>query len=221
MIITIDGPAGAGKSSVARLLAQRLGFEFLDTGAMYRVVTLATLTANVDPHDEPALTALLDRMRLEMPPGRVLLDGEDVTAQIRTPQVTAASGAIADSPLVRQRLVAMQQEIARGRDFVTEGRDQGTVVFPDALCKFFITADPLERALRRQRELAARGTPVELEELLRAQEERDARDAARAIGPMKPADDAIHLDTTHLTLEQVVERMEHEARRRGAQSKGE
>lgn len=214
MIVTIDGPAGAGKSSAARMLAARLGYEFLDTGAMYRAVTLAGLRAQCDLASEPALTRLLANIRLDMPPGRVLLNAEDITSLIRTPEVTAASGAVASSPVVRARLVEWQRAIAEGRNFVCEGRDQGTIVFPDALCKFFLFADPDERAQRRFRELSARGTSVTFEEILAAQRERDARDAARDIAPMVPAADAILLDSTHLPLEEVVERMEREVRRR-------
>jgi len=212
MIVTIVGPAGAGKSSVARLLAQRLGFEFLDTGAMYRAVTLAALGHHVDLTDQAALEKLVAGLCLEMPPGRVLLDGEDVTARLRTAEVTAASGAIANSAPVRRRLVEMQRAIAQGRNFVCEGRDQGTVVFPDAVCKFFLTADPVERARRRHLEMLARGEGVRFEEVLAAQQARDARDAARDIAPMTPAADAVVLDTTDLTLEQVVDAMERQVR---------
>jgi len=215
MIITIDGPAGAGKSSAARTLAQRLGFEFLDTGAMYRAVALAALRAGIDLRDESALSELVASLRLEMPPGgRVLLDGEDVTSQIRAREVTAATGAAADSPSVRRRLVHMQRTIAEGRNMVCEGRDQGTIVFPDAVCKFFMSADPVERARRRQREIEARGERVELEQVLREQEIRDQRDAARDLAPMKPAADAVLLDSTKRSLEQVVEAMTAEVRRR-------
>jgi cytidylate kinase len=217
MIITIDGPAGAGKSSAARTLAQRLGFEFLDTGAMYRAVALAALRAGLDPRDEPALAALVETLRLEMPPGgRVLLGGEDVTTLIRTREVTAATGAVADSPAVRRRLAQMQRTIAAGRNMVCEGRDQGTIVFPDAQCKFYLVADPIERARRRQREMAARGETVELEQLLRDQEVRDQRDAARDLAPMRPADDAVVLDSTRLSPQQTAEAMETEVRRRAA-----
>lgn len=214
MIITIDGPAGAGKSSAAQLLARRLGCDVLDTGAMYRAVTLAALRANLDLGDQDALTRLLDDLRLEMPPGQTLLNGEDITGLIRTPAITAASGPIASSPVVRRRLVAWQRAIARGRRFVCEGRDQGTIVFPDALGKFFLVADPQERARRRHRELAQRDEIVSYEEVLKAQEQRDRRDAARDIAPMVPAADAILLDSTRLTLEEVVQAMECEVRRR-------
>jgi len=213
MIVTIDGPAGAGKSSAARALAQRLGFEFLDTGATYRAVALAALRAGLDLHDQEGLARLLGTLVLDLPPGRVLLDGEDVTTAIRTPEVTAATSLVADSKVVRQHLAGLQRAIAAGRDMVCEGRDQGTVVFPDAACKFFLEADPIERARRRQREMAARGQAIDFEAVLRAQQERDRRDAARDLAPMVPAADAIILDSTHLNTGRVVDLMEREVRR--------
>jgi cytidylate kinase len=208
MIITIDGPAGAGKSSAARALAQRLGFEFLDTGAMYRAVTLAALRARIDLRDQHELAAVLVNLNLEMPPGKVILNTEDVTALIRTAEVTAASGVVADSRVVREHLARLQRAVAKGRNIVCEGRDQGTIVFPHAACKFFLVADPVERARRRQRDMAARGEAVDLDEVLRAQEARDRRDEARDLAPMVPAADAIRLDSTHRSLEQVVDQME-------------
>jgi cytidylate kinase len=214
MIITIDGPAGAGKSSAAKVLARRLGFEFLDTGAMYRAVTLAALRAGVSLSDQAALEKVMTDFRLEMPPGRVILNNEDVTREIRAGAVTAASGAVADSPIVRRRLGEMQRQIAAGRNMVCEGRDQGTIIFPDAECKFFLVADPLERARRRQRDMAGRGEVIPWNEVLEAQELRDSRDRQRDLAPMVPAPDAILLDSTQLTLEQVVEGMEQEVRRR-------
>jgi cytidylate kinase len=214
MIITIDGPAGAGKSSAARALAQRLGFEFLDTGAMYRAIALAALRAGVSLQDESALRVLVSAVSLEIAAGRILLGGEDVTREIRTAPVTAATGAAADSPAVRSRLAALQRAVAAGRSMVCEGRDQGTIVFPDAECKFFLIADPTERARRRQREMASRGERVDLPEVLRAQTVRDERDTARDIAPMKPAPDAVVLDSTGLTSAEVVDRMEAEVRRR-------
>jgi cytidylate kinase len=212
MIITIDGPAGAGKSSAARELARRLGFEFLDTGATYRAVTLAALRAGIDVHDASAVSSLLPAITLQMPPGKVILNDEDITGLIRTAEITAASGPIADNPAVRRRLGELQRQIAAGRNMVCEGRDQGTVVFPDAGCKFFLVADPVERARRRQREMVARGEAVQLPAVLQAHEARDARDAQRHIAPMKPAADAVILDSTHLTLEQVVNQMEQAVR---------
>ena len=214
MIVTIDGPAGAGKSSAARALARCLGFEYLDTGAMYRAVTLAALRMRIDLNDDNDYAPLLAGLNLEMPAGRVLLNGEDVTSEIRKVEVTAASGAVADRPIVRRRLVELQRQIAAGRNIICEGRDQGTIVFPEAACKFFLVADPSERARRRQREMAARGEMVPWEELVRAQDARDRRDAARDIAPMVPAPDAIQLDSTELTLDQMVARMEAEVRKR-------
>jgi cytidylate kinase len=214
MIITIDGPAGAGKSSAAKELARRLGFEFLDTGAMYRAVTLAALRAGVSLSDQAAMEKVMTDFRLEMLSGRVILNDEDLTREIRAGPVTAASGAVADSPIVRRRLGEMQRQIAAGRNIVCEGRDQGTIIFPDAECKFFLVADPLERARRRQRDMAGRGEVVPWNEVLEAQELRDSRDRQRDLAPMVPAPDAILLDSSQLTLEQVVERMEQEVRRR-------
>jgi len=214
MIITIDGPAGSGKSSSAKELARRLGFEFLDTGAMYRAVTLAALRGSIDVSDQQALQRLMDGLLLEMPPGRVLLNGEDVTREIRAGAVTAASGAVADSPVVRRRLVELQRQMAAGRNMVCEGRDQGTVVFPDAFCKFFMVAQPEERARRRQQEMARRGENLPWDQVLHAQELRDARDRERDLAPMVPAPDAVILDSTELTLEQVVERMEQYVRQK-------
>lgn len=214
MIITIDGPAGAGKSSAAKLLAERLGFDFLDTGATYRAVTLAALRAGIDLHDQDELAKLLADFRLEMPPGQVIVNGENVAGLIRTAEVTAASGPIASSPVVRRRLSEFQRQIAFGRNMVCEGRDQGTIVFPDSPCKFFLSAAPLERARRRQRQMAAGGEQVSLESVLKAQQERDARDAARDLAPMKPAEDAIEIDCTNLSLVELVEQMEQLARAR-------
>jgi cytidylate kinase len=208
MIITIDGPAGAGKSSTARALARVLGFDFLDTGAMYRAVTLALLRAGISPKDETAVSRVLTSLHLEMPADRVLLNGEDVSLAIRASEVTAASGAVADSPEVRRHLGRLQRQIAAGRNIVTEGRDQGTIVFPDAECKFFMVADPQERARRRYEELRQRGERFTLAEVLQQQAERDRRDAARDLAPMVPAADAITIDSTSLTPAQAVARME-------------
>lgn len=213
MIVTIDGPAGAGKSSAAQALARRLGFDYLDTGAMYRAVTLAVARAGIDPGDEDAVLALLARLSLEMPPGQVLLDGKDVSGLIRSAEVTRLSGKVADSPVVRRWLGGLQRQIAAGRNIVCEGRDQGTVIFPDAGCKFFLLADPTERARRRQAQMASKGEQASLQDVLEAQQARDGRDQARDQAPMVAADDAILLDSTNLTLEEVVSRMEQEVGR--------
>jgi cytidylate kinase len=214
MIITIDGPAGAGKSTAAKALAARLEFDFLDTGAMYRGVAVAALRAGVDLHDQQALARLIDTLRLEVSPGRVVVNGEDLSAAIRSAETTAATGPVASSPVVRRFLAEIQRRIAAGRNIVCEGRDQGTVVFPAAACKFFLVAEARERALRRQREMDQRGEQVDLDELLRAIEARDQRDAARDLAPMVPAPDAVIVDSTGLSALEVVDRMEAEVRRR-------
>jgi cytidylate kinase len=213
MIVTIDGPAGAGKSSAARELARRLGFEFLDTGAMYRAVSFALLRDGIDEADLAALELWLPTLRLEAPPGVVRLDGEDIAGRIRTPEITTLASRLAAAPAVRYFLVGIQRAVAEGRNLVCEGRDQGTVVFPEAERKFFLVADREERARRRQRELASRGIEVPFDEVLRAQDERDKRDERRSLAPMRPAGDAVILDSTRLSPEEVVARMEAEVRR--------
>jgi len=203
-VVTIDGPAGAGKSTVARKLADQLGWRFLDTGAMYRAATLAALRAGIDLKSEAELDALVSRVEIRLPPGRVILGDEDVTAVIRGVEVTDNSMFLADSPTVRRQLTIWQRAIAAEQNVVTEGRDQGTVVFPDAFRKYYLTASALERARRRLAEYAARGESASLESVQTAQRERDARDAARAIAPMKPAVDATVIDTTGLSVDDVV-----------------
>jgi CMP/dCMP kinase len=208
MIITIDGPAGAGKSSVARALARRLGFRFLDTGAMYRAVALAGMRRGLDwdvPDDLARLAGTLD---LQADGERILLGGEDVTEAVRTSEVTAVTRYAADNPQVRQHLVKLQRALAAGQNVVTEGRDQGTVAFPDAQCKIFLTASPQERARRRLRDLQSQGEPVTLAQVLAAQDRRDREDAARPVGPLRPAADAITVSTDGITLEEVVDRLE-------------
>ena len=213
MIVTIDGPAGSGKSTAARGLAARLGFDYLDTGAMFRAVGLALLNRGIDPANHAAVEPVLAELLLEMPPGRVMLDGRDVTAAIRSPAVAQAASRVAVVPAVRRFLAAEQRRIAEGRNFVCEGRDQGTAVFPDAPCKFFVTADPRARAARRFRELLDKGEAVTLEEVLAAQVERDTRDAERADAPMRAAADAVVIDTTDQTADDVLARLEEVVRR--------
>jgi cytidylate kinase len=215
-VVTIDGPAGAGKSTVAKLLATRLGWRLLDTGAMYRAVTLAALRAGIDLTMENALGSLAEGVSVRLPPGLVILDGEDVTALIRTIEVTRASRYLADSPRVRTQLVRLQREFASENQVVAEGRDQGTLVFPDAFRKFFLTATTAERARRRHAEFLGRGESIAIETVERDLVERDERDAARAIAPMKPAADARIVDTTGLDLNSVVELIEKAVRELGA-----
>lgn len=207
MIVTIDGPSGVGKSTVTKALAAKLGYEYLDTGAMYRAVALAMLHRGI-PFEEAAVTPALSGLSIELPPGRVLLNGEDVTEAIRTPEVSQGASKVAVIPAVRQFLAAEQRKVAAGRNMVCEGRDQGTFVFPNAERKFFLVADARVRAERRAAELIAKGQNVSVEEVLADQEERDRRDAQRDLAPMKPAPDAVIVDTTHLTLDEVITKLE-------------
>lgn len=213
MIITIDGPAGAGKSSVARALAERLGFQFLDTGAMYRCVAWAALQAKIDWGDSEALAALATTLEIRVVDDSVTLNGRDVTTQIRTMAVTDVIHFVADNAEIRGQLVELQRIAAAGGDFVTEGRDQGTVAFPNADCKIFLTASPEERAKRRMAELAKRGERLELAEILARQNERDKQDRNRKVGALIAADDAIRFDTSGIELAAVVDELEQIARK--------
>lgn len=212
LVITIDGPAGSGKSTVARLLAERLDATFLDTGAMYRAITLAGVRDGIDLSDERRLVQVVESHRFDFEAARgkmlVSIDGQDVTEAIRDSDLTAKVRYAASALQVRERLVALQRAFAaRHARIVTEGRDQGTVVFPEASVKFYLTADATERAGRRKAELDARGEPADLEQIRRAIEARDRSDENRAVGPLKPAADAILVDTTRLKIPEVVERV--------------
>ena len=212
LVITIDGPAGSGISTVAKLLADKLGASFLDTGAMYRAVTLAAMQDGADMNNESELLEVLQRHRFHFTVEKdkmiVHIDGEDVAEQIREPQVTANAHYIASATKLREKLVQMQREFASGeKKIVTEGRDQGTVAFPDADIKFYLTADVAERARRRHSELQAKGITTSLEQIQNDIAKRDASDENRTVGPLKPAADAIIVDTTKLNIEKVVDKL--------------
>jgi len=212
LLITIDGPAGSGKSSVAKLLAAKLGAAFLDTGAMYRAAALAAMQNGCDLNDTAQLEKIIDStdFKFEIEDGQmtVKINNSDVTEQIRDPQVTANVRFVASAPSLRDKLVKMQRAFAAGYEkIVTEGRDQGTVAFPNAGFKFFLTADAAERAKRRAKELAQKGHKVDINKLQQEIENRDKLDSTRKIAPLAAAADAITVDTTSLTLGQVVEKI--------------
>ena len=209
LIIAIDGPAASGKSTTAKLVAKRLGYLHVDTGAMYRAMTLKVIEAGIDPDSAEKISALAKstRIRLVSKDGenRIELDGADVTEKIRTSEVTKAVSAVSMVPEVRQLMVHEQREMGKRGAIVLEGRDIGTVVFPNADVKVYMVANPRERAVRRSKELAAKGIAKEVDELEREIAERDVKDSTRAISPLTKAADAVTLDTTDLSIEEQVE----------------
>lgn len=210
LIVTIDGPAGSGKSTIARLTAERLGAVFLDTGAMYRAVTLAAVKRDVQLEDADAVLALIGDTTFEFKAEKdrmsAAIDGEDVTMQIRDPQLTGKVKYIANAAKIREKLVEMQRRFAEQYSaVVTEGRDQGTVVFPDARVKIFLNADTHERARRRYLELKERGVEAELEKIESDIQIRDLSDESREVGPLKCAADARVIDTTNMSIGEVVD----------------
>lgn len=222
-IVAIDGPAGAGKSSVSKLLARRLGFSLVDTGAIYRCVALTAIRRGIALEDDAALEALLPTLHIHFKvvgeENRVILDGQDVSTEIRTPEISMGASRVSGRPVVRAGLLALQRRLAleSPAGAVLEGRDIGTVVFPDADLKFFLSADPAVRARRRYEELFQKGVDSSLQEVLTDQTQRDQQDTAREVAPLKPAEDAIHVDSSSMPLSEVVQTLErHVSERRGA-----
>ncbi|MDZ7344213.1 MAG: (d)CMP kinase [candidate division KSB1 bacterium] len=218
LIIAIDGPAGSGKSTTARLLAKRLGYTYLDTGAFYRALTLKVLESGVSPEDAAGVLRLAETIKIELLPeqdrNRVFLDGREVTKAIRSPEVTNAIAPISENAKVRAIMVEQQRAIGRQGGVVMEGRDIGTVVFPDADLKIFMQASLDERTRRRQQELAAEGTFRDYAVLRQEIEQRDLKDANRKVAPLRRAADAITLDNTNMTIEQQVEFILHALRKK-------
>ncbi|MDQ3264351.1 MAG: (d)CMP kinase [Myxococcota bacterium] len=219
-IVAIDGPAGAGKSSVSKLLARRMGFSLVDTGAIYRCVALISLRRQIPFDDDAALEQLLGNLHLDFEvvgeENRVILDGQDVSSEIRTPEISMGASKVSGRPVVRAGLLALQRRLAleSAAGAVLEGRDIGTVVFPDADLKFFLDADPTIRARRRFEELFQKGVESSLQEVLTDQTQRDKQDSAREVAPLKPADDAVRVDSTSMPLSEVVTSMERDVRAR-------
>ena len=207
MIVTIDGPAGAGKSSAARGLADRLGFQFLDTGAMYRAIAYAAIEQGIDLTDADAMEQFAASLQIELSDDQVLVNGNDVTQVIRTQEVTTATRYAADHPAIRAMLVDQQRAMAGRSNYVTEGRDQGTVAFPDAECKIFLTASEQTRGQRRFDDLTERGEETTLEEVLEKQRDRDNQDTHRKVGALAQADDAVVLVSDGLSLDEVVDEL--------------
>lgn len=224
ILVTIDGPAGAGKSTVAKLLARRLGYGLLDTGAIYRSVALTAQRRGVAWSDAEGCASIARDLdisyRFVDDKNHVFLGREDVSAAIRTPEVSQGASQVSAHPPVRAALLGLQRRIGQGGGLVVEGRDTGTVVFPDAEAKFFLTATPQERARRRVAELLATGATVDFDQTLREIEERDQRDASRDVAPMKPADDAVLVDSSGQPIEQVVESLARVVEARAADLPG-
>lgn len=222
IVVAVDGPSGSGKSTIARLAARRLGFKYLDTGAMYRAVTLLALRNRLDMKDSEKLTQVARSMAFEFKDTgkevRTLVNGEDVTDELRAPEVDRWVSLVSSHRQVREHLVQLQRIIGRDGELVCEGRDIGTVVFPDAQVKFFVTADPGERADRRKRQLGPAAEGITISEIEKEMERRDSDDSSREISPLRKAEDAVLIDTTKLTVEEEVNQVVEAVRRATARA---
>ncbi|MDO4698233.1 MAG: (d)CMP kinase [Pasteurellaceae bacterium] len=209
IIITVDGPSGAGKGTLCHVLAEKLQFDFLDSGAIYRILALAAVKKGIDLSDEPALAQLGRHLNVQFVPEKgeinVILDGENVGDQIRTAQGGQNASKIAIFPLVREALLQRQRDFSSERGLIADGRDMGTIVFPNAQIKLFLDASAEERTKRRVKQLQEKGFNANFDEILAEIKERDFRDRNRAVAPLIPAEDALLLDSTHLSIEQVIE----------------
>ena len=217
IIVAIDGPSGAGKSTVSKLLAKELGYIYVDTGAMYRAIGLKAKRQGVEPIEGEGLQGLCAKTEVSLAQDggqlRVLLDGEDVSEAIRTPEMSMMASAVSAQPCVRARLLELQRSLGRGGGVVLEGRDIGTVVFPDAEAKFYLDADPVKRAERRWLELKAKGMDVDFDRTIEEVHERDYADSHRAIAPLKKAVDAVVVDSTKMAIGEVVALMKEKVER--------
>jgi len=207
--VAIDGPAGSGKTTVSKLLSKKLGFDYLDTGAMYRAIGVYLNSLNLKPDDVNEIEKALEKVGLEYKDGKIYLNGEDVEKFIRTPQAGILASNFAKLPVVRRYLTEMQRRICRGRKIIVDGRDIGTVVLPNAHLKIFLTASFEERVRRRMKELKEKGMNVSREEIEKEVRKRDTQDSERETAPLRRAEDAIEIDTTNLTIEEVVSRIEN------------
>ena len=211
LVIAIDGPSGAGKSTAARILAERLGYIYIDTGAMYRAIGWKAKREGIEPDDEAKLADLCGRTEVTIKKDnsdpRFFVNGIDVTGEIRTPEMGMMASAVSKSPAVRARLLTLQRELGRGGGVVMDGRDIGTVVFPDADVKFYLDASAGERGKRRYLELKAKGMDVDRAQITKEIEERDRQDSGRALAPLKKADDALLIDSSAMSIDDVLDRM--------------
>lgn len=203
--IAVDGPSGAGKSTIAKAVAQKLGIDYIDTGAMYRAIGYKMLKEGVSTDDLDGIQKLLDTTEIDFSKGDTILDGRIINDQIRTPEISRQASACSAVGIVRKKLVDLQQKMGQAKSVVMDGRDIGTVVFPEAEYKFFITASPEERAKRRYRELLAKGQEVNYDQVLADITARDYNDSTREVTPLRKAEDAIEVDTTNMTIEEVID----------------